>query len=114
MQEKNLVFVSLLCCLSGTLLILFMAERNEPELYSASSIDSSLEGSKVLVQGYLESIENFEKLTKFTIKDMTGSITSVVFEDDLRLKQDAFIMVKGEVTVFNNKTEISAKEIHSS
>lgn len=114
MQEKNLIFVSLLCCLSGTLLILFMAERNQPELYSTMNVNSSLEGSKILVQGYLERVDNFDKLTRFMIRDTTGMITSVVFDSNVKLRQDSFVQVKGEVTVFNNTTEISAKEIYAS
>lgn len=114
MQEKNMVMGSLLCCLAGTLIIIFMADNSSTPAYQVSEINSSLEGSEILVSGYLQEITHSDKLTRFKVRDMTGSLTSVVFENDIELKENAFVQIKGEVTVFNNRTELSAKEIYSS
>lgn len=114
MEEKNLVMVSLLCCVIGTFIIIVISGKIEVPLYSIKEINLSMEGSEVIVQGYLYDISASEKLTKFKIKDVSGSLTSVVFDDELSLRENSFVQVKGEVTVFNNKTEINAKEIYSS
>ena len=114
MEEKSLVIVSLLCCLIGTLILIFLSGKTPSAVYPIQSINASMEGSDVVIQGYLYEISSSEKLTRFKVKDSSGSITSVVFEGDLSLKENSFVQIKGMVTLFNNKTELTAKEIYSS
>lgn len=114
MEEKNMVMGSLLCCLIGTFMIILISENIEVPVYPIGEVNLSMEGSEVIVQGYLYGITNSEKFTKFNIKDTSGSLTSIIFDKEIRLRENSFVQVKGEVTVFNNRTEITAKEIYAS
>lgn len=114
MEEKHLVAVSILCSVIGTFILIMIAEKTDPEIYKIRDITSSLEGSDVIVQGYLSELISTENVTILKIRDTTGTISSVIFNEKLFLMNDSFIQVKGSVSVFNNRTEIIAKEIYAS
>lgn len=107
---KTLLKLSLVCSMIGLFLIIFLANHLEPNLINISEIDEKNLEEIVKVQGYIEYIKEYESLTVFSLKDKTGKI-DVVFYDDFPFHKNDKIEIIGKVIEYKGKIEIEANKI---
>ena len=114
MDEKNLLKVALICGLIGIFIILILSNNLEPSSTKISDISSSFVDQTVKIQGELSSIKITSSVVMLDIKDDTGVIKVVSFDQDiLDLNKGETVEIIGDVTEYKGVLEIEAKSIKS-
>lgn len=112
MDEKNLLKVALICSIIGIFIIFIFADNLEPSLINISEISSSLIDQSVTVQGKIVSIKSSPSILIFDVKDDTGSIKVVAFDEkNSDLNKDQLVEILGIVKEYKGFLEIEARKI---
>lgn len=112
MNEKNLLKVALICSIIGIFIIFIFADRLEPSLISISEVSESLVDQSVKIQGKVVSVRNTPTVSIFDVKDDSGSIKVIIFENSAFSKGQA-VEILGAVKEYKGSLEIEAKKISS-
>jgi len=111
-KESQLLKVSLIFSLIGILILFYLTYTLEAKRYDINSLTKDNIDDIVKVKGIIESYGETPGLYLIDLKDDTGRITVVVFKDEeIELIEGLEIEIIGQVTEYQNKLEIIAKEI---
>jgi len=107
MQESNLFKVAIICSLIGIFVLLMISEHLEPEHVKISSIKlPESNGIIARIKGEVTNVKKMTGLTIITVKDSTGEIPAILFEDFSKINKSDFIELTGEITEYNEKPEM--------
>lgn len=113
MNEKNLFKISLLCSLIGILIILIISERLETPAIKISEINSELLEKQVKISGNITNILQYPGIFIISVKDSTGEIKVVTFEENIQLEKGLAVEIEGIIKKYKGSLEIEAKQIRS-
>lgn len=112
MEEKTLLKVALICSVIGIFIILIFADRLELSPMGISGISESLVDQSVKIQGKISAVRNTPSVLTLDIKDDSGSIKVVVFNDqDSELSEGDLVEVTGKVKEYKGSIEIEANKV---
>lgn len=110
MQEKNLFKIALLCSLVGILIILLISESLEVPYIKVSEINKDLLDKQVKINGTITRINTYPGLTLLSIKDSTGEIKAITFEN-IEIEESVLVEVTGIIKEYKNSLEIEIKQL---
>lgn len=110
MQEKNLFKIALLCSLAGILIILLISENLEIPSLSISEINEDLLDKQVKINGTITRINTYPTLTILNIKDSTGEIKAITFEN-IEVEENALVEVTGIIKEYRSLLELEIKQL---
>jgi tRNA(Ile2) C34 agmatinyltransferase TiaS len=111
MNEKQEIRLLLFIITLGIFLLFFMNMLvDTPILTINETVNQKLE-SKVKTIGEIETITHSENLTIINIKDDTGKIKIIFFEETKQLSKQDIIIVEGILIEYREEFEIEAMEI---
>lgn len=122
MNDRGLLKLCLLCSVIGLVILFFGVRLAEAEKVSIVEVDENSIGRLVTVEGSVySSYYNGEHLF-FTLRDETGKIKVVVFEnnikrtgiDPLDVKKGVEMAVEGKVEEYEGELEILPERIYFS
>lgn len=112
MDEKRLSKIALLCSLTGILLLLVIAERQDLSTSSIASITNETLNQPVLIKGKITSIKETPAVAIAQVQDTTGSITVIMFrKENMVMQKGDLVEVEGVIKEFNDKLEIETKVV---
>jgi len=112
MKEKTLLRIALGCSIVGIFIIFIFADKLEPEITDISEITSSSVGQTVKIGGEISSIRKTSSVVILDVKDETGSINIVIFDDGyFELKKDDSVGIIGKVAEYKGKLQIESEKI---
>jgi len=107
---KILLKISLAISILGILVLLILSNTLNPKLTKIENINKKLINQKIQVKGEIINIKNFKNLQIITIKDSTGRIDLVLYEN-LNLSKKQTIIAFGRVNTYKDQIQISADKI---
>jgi len=110
MQEKNLLRVAILCSIIGIFVLIIISNSIELKKLTIGEITNKHIGQAIKTEGKIFSIITAEDFTILEIKDKTGKIKIMVFEN-ITLKQNQEILIEGKVKEYKDEFEIEADKI---
>lgn len=113
MNEKNLLKVALTCSIIGVFIIFIFADRLEPSLMGIAEVSESLLDQSVKIQGEIVSVRVTSSVSMFDVKDGSGSIKVVAFDEGSGFSKGQLVEVLGVVKEYKGILEIEAKKISS-
>ena len=114
MKENQLLRISIIFSLIGILILFYLTGSLEPRAYEINSLTKDNIDDVVKVNGRVSSFSETPGLYLINLKDDTVMITVVVFKDDeLELMEGMEIEIVGQVTEYQDRLELIAKEIVS-
>lgn len=111
MDEKNLFKIALLCSLTGILIILLISDNLEVPIIKVYEINRDLIDKQIKTSGKINQLRYMPGIVIFNIKDETGEIKVITFEEDVDLKNNQEILIEGTIKEYKNYLEIEAKQI---
>jgi len=112
MDEKFLFKLSLICSLTGLLILFTISESIDIKEYKISKITKELVDKQVKVRGIITRITETPGLLIFNIQDQTGNITAILFkEENLNLTLNSKILAQGKIKIYKNKPELEISQI---
>ncbi|MBM3200560.1 hypothetical protein FJZ53_06485 [Candidatus Woesearchaeota archaeon] len=114
MDDKTLLKISVICSLIGILIIFIFAEKLEPPTVAISDVNEGLVEKDVKLRGEIYSIRNLKQGVSFRLKDETGFIDVIIFNDEsFDVNKGESVEVQGVVKTYNGGLEIEAKEVRA-
>ena len=114
MDEKNLLKVALICSIIGIFIIFILSDKLEPSLIRIADVSEDIIEQSVKIQGKIVSLRNTPSVLIFDVKDDSGSIKVVAFNDgNSQLNNGQRVKILGDVTEYKGMLEIEAKKIES-
>ena len=111
MRDKTFIKIALGWSILGLFLLILIAAFTAPPQVSVIELESNM-GKTVAAQGVIDSTSYKEKVAFIDLRDGTGKITVVVFEDlPNKVYKNDEIRVKGKVSEYKGQLEIIADEI---
>lgn len=111
MDEKRLTKIALLCSLTGILLLLLIAERQDLSMSNIQRITNASIDEQVLIKGRIATVKQMPVVTLTQVQDMTGSITVIMFDKNSTLKIGDLVEVQGIIKQYKETLEIEAKVV---
>jgi len=120
MKEKSLLKISLICSITGIMLLFFISESAEIGQESigdiVNDIDFSGIGRDVKIKGIVSKIADYEKSFLIEIVDRDDNRLNIVLfkkgaDETIQLENDDSIEVIGEIDEYNGKIQIIGNEI---
>lgn len=113
-DETTLLKIALITSIIGTLTLIIMSEKLQPQELKIIDINKSKLNQNVKTQGIITSIKQTKGLYILKIKDNTSEITVIIFkEQPLNLQKGINIEVQGLVTEYKNQIQIQASSIRT-
>ncbi len=111
MKENTLLKIALVCSLAGLVALYFISAKIEIKDYKPSILNKDV-GDDIVLKGAVAKISDRGNVV-FIEVNQQSPVTVVLFTDDdnLKLKNDDFVEVTGEVQEYNGKNEIIAQKI---
>ena len=111
MKETTLLKIALICSLIGLIALYFISTKIEIKDYKPNILNKNI-GEDVKLLGTVTKISDKGNVV-FIEVNQQNPITVVLFSNDanLKLKNDDFVEVIGEVQEYNGKNEIIAQKI---
>ena len=111
MKENTLLKIALICSLIGLIALYFISTKIEIKDYKPNILNKNI-GEDVKLLGTVTKISDKGNVV-FIEVNQQNPITVVLFSDNnnLKLKNDDFVEVIGEVQEYNGKNEIIAQKI---
>ena len=114
MEEENLLKVSLICSLTGILVLLLISESIEIKEYKIKDINRKLLNKDIKIKGTITRITETPGLLIFEVNDQTGTLTVIAFkEEPINITKDQKVEIEGKVQEYKNKLEIVTNQIIS-
>lgn len=110
MQEKNLLRVAILCSIIGILILIIISKNIEPQKLNINQITKEHIGQPIQTEGTIFSIKTAEEFTILEIKDKTGKIKVMAFQN-LTLTKNNKVLIEGTVKEYKDELEIEADKI---
>ena len=114
MEESTLFKISLIFSVIGILVIIFLAGSLEAKELAISELKSSMVDQEVKITGSIFSIRKTTGPIILTIKDESGIIPVVLFDNAPNFNKNEKVEVIGDVSEFNNQLQLTAKTIKTS
>ena len=112
MKEKTLLKISLITAIIGILVLLFILDKISLSNINISNLTKENLDEKIKIKAELIKITETPGLYLLTVKDFSGTITVIVFKDEiLELKEGNILEIEGQVASYKDKIEIIAKKI---
>jgi DNA/RNA endonuclease YhcR with UshA esterase domain len=126
MDENTLLKISLISCLVGILILLYMGENSKVNLSDISTILEEKNIDKtVKIQGTLNRVTKTPEVIITNIQDETGNIPIIIFTNnetkildfftpnkkEIDLEKGMRVEITGKVIEYKGQLEISADEI---
>ena len=111
MDENKLLKIALIFTLLGILLILFLSESMSIPLTKISDISKDNLDEKVKIRGTLTRVTETGNITILNIKDTTGEITILLFDENPNLEKNQEAEILGTITEYEDQLEIIADQI---
>lgn len=112
MEEKTLFKISLICSLSGLLILFIISDLIEIKEYKISDINNDLIDKTIVIKGNIIKISQTPGLYIFDIQDSTGKITAVLFkEENINLTLNSNIKAEGKIKIYKDKPELEISQI---
>jgi DNA/RNA endonuclease YhcR with UshA esterase domain len=120
MDEKMLFWIALVCSLIGLAGVVLASQLIQAKQVNIIDIDDSMEGEYVKVIGDVINLRETEKAVFLDVKDDTGTIAIVAFNDNTgfvstevlppNLNKGDAISIEGKVSMYQDKPEIMAEK----
>ncbi len=112
MDEASLFKISLVCSLTGLLILFTISDSIDIKKYNTSNINKDLVDKQIKVQGIITRISETPGLYLFDIQDSTGKISAILFkEEGLNISLNDKILAQGKVKIYKNKPELEISQI---
>ena len=112
MKDKTLLKISFITAVVGILILLFILDRISLSNVNISNLTKENLDEKIKIKAELIKITETPGLYLLTVKDFSGTITVIVFKDEiLELKEGNILEIEGQVASYKDKIEIIAKKI---
>ena len=95
----------------GILVIIFLAGTLEAKELTISELNPSMIDQEVKISGTITSIRKTTGPLILTIKDSSGSLPVVLFDNAPNFNKNDKVEVIGDISEFNNKLQLTAKTI---
>jgi len=113
MQQTRLFVFAVVSSLLGILLILYIGENFESNRIDISNIDGNYLENSVKVIGVVENLYFGNGVTIFNLKDNSGEIKVVAFDNSTKIEDGMVIEIRGIVSEYKNEIEIISEVIKS-
>lgn len=110
---KNLLKVSLITAILGTLAIVFLSNNLEPSTTAISSINEKMLDEWVKISGKVVDESSFEHLRILTIDDGSASIKALLREDINKSFKGSTMTILGKVIEYKNELEVEISRINA-
>jgi len=112
MEEKTLLKLATFFALIGIISLAYLSNNMELEFNQISEIDQSQIDKTVKIKGTLTNLISTEEVKILDIKDKTGSIKTIIFqEEELQISTNDLLEISGKVTQYQGQLEIIADTI---
>jgi len=118
MENRTLFQIAIICSLAGIFLLILISNNiifqslNETPETKISEITSNNLEEQVKIKGVITNLVETESITILNVKDNTGEITAIAYQEDtLLLSKNQLIIVEGEVIEYKGKLEVEANLI---
>lgn len=110
MKESRIKRITLVLSLLGLVSLCFISDYSEPEEIYIINAEKNID-RKVILSGEIENFVSRNTVTFFDLKDNTGKIKVVSFEDIYRVKKCSYAKVTGDISLYKGDLEIIAEKI---
>ena len=115
-----LFWIALICSLIGLAGVVVASQLIQVKQVNIIDIDDSMEGEYVKIMGTVVNLRETEKAVFLDVKDDTGTIAIVAFNDNIgfvsaeilppNLKKGDVISIEGKASMYQGKPEIMAEK----
>jgi len=113
MESKKLLTIAIISSLLGILFILYIGENFGLSKIDINQIDENYLEKNVKIRGVIDNLYLGNKVTIMNVKDNSGNIKVVAFDNSTGLKEGMAIEVNGKVSEYKNELEIVSERIKS-
>lgn len=115
MKDSNLLKISIIISLLGTLIILLLANYLKIPEYKIKDISQKEMDLSVNIQGNLTYVKETQGLYILTIKDDSSSIQVIIFKDKqpLNFTIGSSLKIQGKVARYKDTLQLTAEKIES-
>ena len=108
MHDKTLLKIAITFSIIGLIVLFFISDKIEVDEITIDKLDEMEIGKTVKIKGYVENVNNLEKVAFLKIaQEKTETVSIVLFkEENISLEQGDYVEVVGEVEEFEGKKEI--------
>ncbi len=111
MKEKTLLKMALICSIVGIFALFLFAEKLEPKLIQISEISYLSIDKNIKIQGEIIKFKKTKSTNILQIKDQSGSINVILFENLNNLEKGKTIEIIGKVSEYKDELQIEAKKV---
>jgi RecJ-like exonuclease len=108
---EKLTKITFSISLIGVLLLLFIANRAEPELIYIEDITETMINQQVKIIAEISMIRNMDEFQVIMVKDETGIIDVTANSKAPMNKTDNEVMIIGKVSEYEGELQINANKI---
>lgn len=108
MHDKTLLKIAITFSIIGLIALFFISDKIEVDEITIDKLDEMEIGKTVKIKGYVENVNNLEKVAFLRIaQEKTETVSIVLFkEENISLEKGDYVEVTGEVEDYEGKKEI--------
>ena len=109
-MKNNLFKFAFVISLLGIFILIVLSDKIEPELSLIEEINVKNIEEFVKIKGEIRNVKNVGNITLLDIKDETGEIKGIIYENE-DINESKKVIITGKVIDFEGQLEIEVREI---
>ena len=108
MHDKTLLKIAITFSIIGLIVLFFISDKIEVDEITIDRLDEMEIGNTVKIKGYVENVNNLEKVAFLKIaQEKTETVSIILFkEENISLEPGDYVEVVGEVEEYEGEKEI--------